>query len=702
MPGVGTKIKHRRAGMPDLLTLFIMYAYIDGTLAISVNQWCEAGLTYGQFRMDSQRGFLNILQRSTNGNTLIDVRSIRRPERLRVIEKKFGKVEKEQKTATFRVDATDKKAESFFISQRKPDGSKLDVEQISKYKNRALIFDAVERGMKIQLATLAKSGKRLKMGEFWEDAKDWYLEQIITYPCDPIGNARGFERAFKAFLKDGYKSIIHANTGNDAARIVSYRIEKLLLALWIGNNKPFKNEVHRLYTEFIYGTVEFFDKETGEIFRPDEFRYIPKGKNQTPRPLEISVGTVWNYLKKHLNDAATAGKRDGNYIAVVEKRPFHFRKSPEFSLSKISMDDADLSRRMKGGGTVHRYMMGDVASGYWFTPVYSRDALTQQDVWQCFRNMFCELTVMGYPMPGEIEHEHHLVDGVMSTDDFKTVFPFTTISSHSRNKRSEHMIKALKWGAAHDNNHTRGRFYGKGCYRTPKVRAKGDWVEQQYDYDTIVQDDLRDIEQHNNSLHPQQKKYPGMTRKQVFETRINPNLPEIEKWYLYKFIGNETVTTLRNNNHLQCNNALYVVDDYKTLSRMKPGKSDLTAYWIPDENGSTDEVYLYQGDVYVGRATNVDNIRYNESKFEETEQDKANRLAQDKRLAQFDKLTKDIRADVPKLGSMSAEVSEAMAAVQVDVVAPVSNNGLETVDPVEEEYSDFDDMNFAAMAIENL
>lgn len=674
-----------------------MYAYIDGTLAISVNQWCEAGLSYNQFNHDSKDGYLRILQRGINGNTLIDVRSIRRPERLLVIEKKFGKIEKSEKTATFRVDASDKSAEQFFIRQRKPDGSPLDVEQISKYRNRALIFEAIERGMNIQLAALAKSGKRLKMGEFWEDAKDWYLEQMITYPCDPIGNARAFERAFKAFLKDGYKSIVHANIGNDAARLVSYRIEKLLLALWIGNNKPFKNEVHRLYTEFIYGNVEFFDKETGEIYRPEEFRYIPKGKDKTPRPLEITVSTVWNYLKKHLNDAATAGKRDGNYIAVVEKRPHHFRKSPQFSLSKISMDDADLSRRMKGGGVVHRYMMADVASGYWFTPVYSRDALTQQDVWQCFRNMFCELEQMGLPMPGEIEHEHHLVDGVMSSEGFRDMFPFTTISSHSRNKRAEHMIKALKWGTAHDNNHTRGRFYGKGCYRTPKVRAKGDWVEKQYDYDTIVQDDLRDIEQHNNSLHPQQKKYPGMTRKEVFETRINPNLPEIEKWYLYRFIGNETITTLRNNNHLQCNNELFLIDDFDALRRMRPGNAELKAYWIPDEDGSADEVYLYQNDVYIGRASNVERVRYNESKFEETDQDRENRLVQDKRISKFDKLTKEVRADIPKLGSMSAAISEAMAAVHTEIVEPVQPITYE-----DDEICDFENVDYSARAIESL
>ena len=68
-----------------------MYQYINGNLAISVNDWMEAGLTYDQFRHDSKGGFLEIANRSTNGNTLIWVSSIKRPDRMRAIEAALGK-----------------------------------------------------------------------------------------------------------------------------------------------------------------------------------------------------------------------------------------------------------------------------------------------------------------------------------------------------------------------------------------------------------------------------------------------------------------------------------------------------------------------------------------------------------------------------------------------------------------------------------
>jgi len=679
-----------------------MYQTIGNTVVITKSDWLGSGLTDNQFKKDSRRGFLKIYRRGTNGNTLIDLQSIQRPDRITALENYLGSkidaldskmdkmaaaIEKlsltvqvlsekvaiqagavvvpvtpeteNKKPSVFPTVEIDLKARTWFLSQR-PNGQTIDPKIIAKYVNKCSILNAVHYALQSHKEARAKHGKKANMGEFYKLAQEYYLEQSVVFPCDPIINARSFERIFKAYLNDNetpnYASVLNGNTGNDNTRKVSVKSEKLILALWIANNKPFKEEVHRLYMEFVNGEKEFFDKETGEIFKPEDFRYTPK-KGSEPKPLEISVTTVWNYLKKHINDVATSAKRDGSYVATVEKMPFDFRKPPKYSLSKISMDDADLSRKMKGGDRVHRYMAYDVASGYWFTPVYSRTSLTSDDVMQCFRNMFCELELMGLPMPGEVEHEHHLMDSIM-TEQFKLQFPFTTMSSHSRNKRAEHAIKALKWGVAHENNHTRGRFFGKGAYRTTRFKAKGEFKEKEFEFKQIVEDDLRDIDQHNNTLHPNQKTYPGMTRKEVFISNINMNLPKVESWRLYQFIGNETQTSIYNNNHFQCNYEMFLLDDFKCLELLKPGNRNVTAYWLPDENGKVDKCYLYQGGKYIGSATNVENYRYNESKFESTEEDEEKRLKQAKRRAKFGKMLKDTRADMPKLGIMDTQASD--------------------------------------------
>ena len=68
-----------------------MYQYIDGACALSVNDWMAAGLTYSQFKNDSHRGYLKVMQRGIHGETLILVDSIRRADRLRLIELAYGK-----------------------------------------------------------------------------------------------------------------------------------------------------------------------------------------------------------------------------------------------------------------------------------------------------------------------------------------------------------------------------------------------------------------------------------------------------------------------------------------------------------------------------------------------------------------------------------------------------------------------------------
>ena len=92
-----------------------MYQLIDGILTISVNDWIQAGLTYKQFNHDSGAGLVSIFRRGINGNTLIDVKSIKRPERLRVIEAAFGKIDQEAPKSIFTMEI-DTAARNYYLS----------------------------------------------------------------------------------------------------------------------------------------------------------------------------------------------------------------------------------------------------------------------------------------------------------------------------------------------------------------------------------------------------------------------------------------------------------------------------------------------------------------------------------------------------------------------------------------------------------
>ena len=657
----------------------------DNTIVITVNDWIKAGLTKNQFENDSKRGFLKIASRGINGNTLIDIESIRRLDRIKILEAAYGKIEKQKRISIYTVEI-DTAAREFYLNFRTPEGFELAPARIEEYTNQASILSALKKGLQKQLETRAKTGKRLKMGEFWENAVVWYLEQIETYPCKALGNARSLERVFKTYLKEGYGSLVHGNQGNDSARVVSASAARLIPAIWRTYDKPFVNVVHERYLEFVSGNRIIYDKKTGEQFDPKDFRH--KG-----RAAEISVATVWNYLKDVVNETAVYADRNGNFDYMNKKRPKQKRKFGKHSLSKISMDDVVLSRK-SNRGWVYKYIAVDVLSGYWFRPAYVVGKPTLNTVYESLRNMFIDLIELGLPQPGELEVEHALMKHI---DWLPEVFPHMRFAKSATDKRAEHAIRQFKYGISKKEGHTRGRWYAKHeAYRVVRNKVDGDYIEPEWQPQSIIADDLADIEKYNNELHPRQKTFPGMTRKEVLIKFFNPNLIDIDPWYLYRYIGNETETSIYNNDYCKVQQMDFWLKDYSSLDRLKPNNLQVTAYWLPENDGSIDKVYLYQGDTYIGEAYNSTNYEYNEFAIERTGADGENMLHQHKRNAKFDKKIRDKREELPRVGYETPD----QQAERERVVAEIA----ETEQPrgYEDEFADLENMDWAAKGVHSL
>ena len=686
-----------------------MYQYIDGNLAISVNDWMEAGLTYSQFNHDSKDGLLEIAERGINGNTLIWVSSIKRPDRMRAIEAALGKAHVEQ-SDIYEV-TVNTEARAYYSQYAKPDGTRLDNETVERLTMKASLFDAMRRGMERQQAAKARAGKKLNKGEWLKDMLAWQTRQCMNtdgaaYGVRPYTNTRSLERAFKAYLSDGFQSLISGNVGGDNARKVSRKVENLILALWRTNDKPFVARVHELYNEFISGTRELFDTETGEAYDPRE----TDGEGR-PIFVELSQATIWNYLKDVVNTTAVYADRNGHFDYQNTLRPKHHRHPGQYSLSKISMDDVAMSRKVMVAGKslyVYKYIAVDVVSGYYFRPAYVIGKPSERTVYEAFRNMFCELWSLGIAMPAELEVEHHLMSNIPWLED---AFRFVRWCKSPTEKRAEHNIRSLKWGTAKDMGHTRGRWYAKHeAYRAVRNKVKGDYVEPTYDPMKIISDDLADIERHNNEKHPHKKTYNGMTRREVLISQVNPDLKPMDVAYLMQWIGNVTETSIRNNDWCMVNNEGFELKDFNSLNRLKPNNYRVTAYWLPkavkrngtDETDETDEtevvetVYLYQDGVYIGEAENREKYAYNECEAERTDADNAAMLHQQKRVAKFDKWVKERRAELPKVGHMDAELAEAIGTTPLEVVPEVNEQ------PLGYEEDEWNAEDYAALAISRL
>lgn len=635
-----------------------MYQLIDNKITLSVRDWEAAGLTYDQFRMDSQRGYLKIYRRGLNGNTLIDVESILKRDRIEAIEAIYGKATdmRESKPQIYSVEM-DTEARAYYAGIED-----LSPAKVSEYTAKASMFRAMKEGYHRQVNARAASGKKLTKKEFYAARTKWWNERCTMYNVAPYTNARSLERAFTEYCNGGYKVLVHGGYGSDNARKVSRSLENLLLSLWRTNDKPFVNRVHELYMEFVSGNRELFDKETGELYRPEDFVIAGKAS-------EISVATVWRYLKDVVNTTAVYADRNGNFDYANRLRPKQHRKRGKYSLSKISMDDVALSRKSVNGW-VYKYIAVDVVSGYYFRPAYIIGKPNIGTVIDSFRNMFCELSELGLPMPGELEVENHLMKDIPWLEE---LFPFVRFCNSPTEKRAEHNIRSLKWTTAKDAGHTRGRWYAKHeAYRVIRNKVDGDYVEPAYQPQRIVADDLADIEAHNNSLHPLQKTYPGMTRREVFIKNYNPDLQQLERSYLYRFVGNETKTSIRNNDYCVVQGYGFELRNFNALTKLKPNNYEVTAYWLPEATGEIGEVYLYQGDVFIGIAENRENRAYNECAIERTDDDRENMLYQSKRGAKFDKFVKERKSELSKVGDMKVTACNQDTEVEI-IELPVND-----------------------------
>ena len=85
-------------------------------------------------------------------------------------------------------------------------------------------------------------------------------------------------------------------------------------------------------------------------------------------------------------------------------------------------------------------------------------------------------------------------------------------------------------------------------YKKVSDESNDTYEDREYfSYEQLVADDRRDNAEWNNSLHPNQKKYPGMTRLQVLMANINPTLRKYDKLTLSRFIGERVETSIRRN-----------------------------------------------------------------------------------------------------------------------------------------------------------
>lgn len=619
--------------------------YYGDKLCISYHELVGSGImTEPNYKYKSWKGQIDVVRRGGGANgccALIAIDSLPTKYREAVEEMYPGGDEVRIKTWVLSNYEMDQAAVAFFH-----DRSKTGVD-LDEKKKREYIINASVLNCCIKLYERARDSQRLFGGKYNWDMMTKTIETLReelghTLPASTLR----FRKKVNDYKHSGYSCLISGKFGNQSARKVDYKTERLILGLAVLPNKPYNSTTHDNYLSFVCGELEVCDPKTGELMNPDDFV-----DTKTGEPKELSESTIANYLNKPSNKMLIEKKLSGWSTFMHEQMPYMHRHSGRFSLSQITMDDVDLTRKLKDTKQrVHAYYAYDVVSQCVIGASYARKK-DERLVVDCFRDMFRLIARNGWGIPAGIEVENHLMgqykEGFLKAE---TVFQFVRFCAplNSQEKYAEPLNGAKKRSVIHKNHEGIGRFYGKGKWRQEYKKISDETNElyedkEYFTWEQLVADDLKDNEEWNNMLHPNQKMYPGMTRWQVLEANINPNLLPYDARTLAYHIGERVETSIRRNSTVRVAHEDWWLSSTSVLERLEPNNYKVTACYLPDDEGAPQEVFIYQNGKYVDTVEKVNT--YSRVMAEQTEEDKAAFVEQQKKIARFNKYIEDNAID---------------------------------------------------------
>ena len=618
--------------------------YYSNKLCISYNELVDGGImTASNYNNLTYRKKVKVVRHGGGANgccALIAIDSL--PTKYKeAVEKMYpGGDEVRIKTWVLSNYEIDQAAIAFFHDRSKT-GIDLDEKKKREYITNASVLNCC-----IKLYERARDSQRLFGGKYNWDMMTKTIETLReelehTLPASTLR----FRKKVNDYKRNGYGCLISGKFGNQSARKVDYKTKLLVRGLVVLPNKPYNSNVHEMYISFVCGELDVYNPKTGELFNPDDFT----DKNGDPKYL--SESTINNILNEPATKMLIEKSLSSWSTFMHEQMPYMHRHNGRFSLSQITMDDVDLTRKLKDTKQrVHAYYAYDVVSQCVIGASYARKK-DERLVVDCFRDMFRLIARHDWGIPAGIEVENHLMsqykEGFLKAE---TVFQFVRFCAplNSQEKYAEPLNGAKKRSVIHKNHEGIGRFYGKGKWRQEYKKISDETNElyedkEYFTWEQLVADDRKDNEEWNNTLHPNQKMYPGMTRWQVLEANINPNLLPYDARTLAYHIGERVETSIRRNSTVRVAHEDWWLSNTSVLERLEPNNYKVTACYLPDDEGAPQDVFIYQGGKYIDTVEKVNT--YSRVMAEQTEEDKVAFVEQQKKIAKFNKYVEDNAID---------------------------------------------------------
>lgn len=273
----------------------------------------------------------------------------------------------------------DQAAVAYFNNWRNQCGHDHATEaHVKEYVTNASVLNACIKLYNNAKAIQRTMGQKYDWSMMSQAVEGYRMKTGHTLPASMLR----FRKKVNEYQSVGYECLISKKFGNQASRKVNFRTERLILSIAVLPNKPFNTNVWEMYNSFVCGELEVYDPETGELFDPSEWT------DKNGDPMSLSESTICNYLNKPKNKMLIDHSLQSFTTFMHEQMPHVHRHSGEFSLSQITMDDVDLTRKLKDTKQrVHAYYAYDVVSQCVLGASYARKK-DQGLVVDCFRDMF--------------------------------------------------------------------------------------------------------------------------------------------------------------------------------------------------------------------------------------------------------------------------------------------------------------------------
>ncbi len=382
-----------------------------------------------------------------------------------------------------------------FYSKFKRAGARLKPEEQERYIINASVMQAV---LKLEQARIAERINKRKSCAGVVESLRYDVESFQNHlrAKHKVEHTLPVSIRFKSLLKEfrdnGHIAIIKDpnGTGKQNARKVFEREEMILNGLFKNQlHKPTPSEIARSYDTFLNGYAEVYNQDTGELFNPKEF---PK----------LSKGCIISYINKWENKLSTHKARSGDrQVYLGNFKPHHQMDLPTLAGSIISIDDRQPPFVYnKQNDRVWFYLGVDIASQAFTTIVYGKTK--EGIIVDFYRQMVRNYTEWGFCLPWELECESSLNSSFKDTL-LRPGAMFQEVkieANNARGKYIERMNGKLRYEVEKD---------ALGWLARPTAKSEANQLssakKQIIPYDILVNERMLELEQWNNSAHPEHK-----------------------------------------------------------------------------------------------------------------------------------------------------------------------------------------------------